>query len=183
MRNIFEVRGDVTAILLNSPKYGQIETMISTAKLDKAETFPNTWVPQWNVTTQSFYAVGTIGGRLDRKRYLLHRFITDAEQGFDVDHKNNITLDNTDNNIRILTRSENLQNRRRINPNNKSGTRNVSWCEQDQRWRVFFIVKRKQIFIGQYRELEEAKRIAEEARLIYMPYAKEASLMKGAFSI
>ncbi len=56
----------------------------------------------------------------------LHRFIMHAEPGQIVDHQNWNGLDNRKANLRIVTNSQNMQNRPGANANSKSGVRGVS---------------------------------------------------------
>lgn len=49
----------------------------------------------------------------------LHREILNAEKGVDVDHINGNTLDNRTENLRLCTRSQNLQNRIKIRNSNQ----------------------------------------------------------------
>jgi hypothetical protein len=72
MKNKYEIRGEKTAIFLKSKKYGDMETLISTSKLEKAKEFPNTWCIAWSTRGKTFYVVGKIPagkGKQDR----LHR--------------------------------------------------------------------------------------------------------------
>lgn len=48
MKNSYTVDGDVTYIHLYSPKYGYMDTLISTDKLEKVKEFKNKWIPKWN---------------------------------------------------------------------------------------------------------------------------------------
>ena len=63
------------------------------------------WCAQKN--KYGYYAVS--GGSADR--ILMHRVILNAPLDADVDHRNNNGLDNTRDNIRICTTSQNLQNK------------------------------------------------------------------------
>lgn len=55
--------------------------------------------------------LGMDNGKKLRKTVLMHREITKASQGMDVDHKNNDKLDNRRRNLRICTRSQNMANK------------------------------------------------------------------------
>ena len=54
MKNDFEIRGDVTAIFINSPKYGTKEVLISTNKLKRAQEI-GSWRVNWNQKAKAFY--------------------------------------------------------------------------------------------------------------------------------
>lgn len=176
MKNSYEVRGDVTAIIINSPKHGSMEALISTDKLDRAQEFVGRWCITWKGNAKSFYAQGYApwdGGK--RESPLLHRWITNAPKGMDVDHINHDTLNNTDDNIRICTQTENQQNRKGANSDNKSsGIRGVSWHRSSGKWQCYMRVNGKLIYFGCYDELADAKRVSEEARAKYMPFSVEA---------
>ena len=168
MKNKYEVRGDVTVILINSPKYGQIETFISTNKLQRANEFYGTWMAYYSKNTKSFYAYGStpmVNG--SRGSVFLHRWITNASSNLVCDHVNHVTLDNTDDNIRLILRGENAQNRKGAQRNSKSGIRGVLWIEKRNKWQVR--IKGKNI--GRFADIEEAKLAANEAILKLMPYA------------
>ncbi len=56
----------------------------------------------------------------------LHRFILNARPHEIIDHINHDGLDNRSANLRIVTNSENMQNRNGANRNSKTGVRGVS---------------------------------------------------------
>lgn len=62
----------------------------------------------------------------DRRNVYLHRFLTNAPAGLEVDHKNGDGLDNTRRNIRVTTGTVNQFNRFKPNKNNLTGYRGVS---------------------------------------------------------
>jgi hypothetical protein len=70
------------------------------------------------------YACRSMGGPRG-PRVLMHRTIINAPAGMDVDHINGDALDNRRCNLRVATRSQNLQNRPK-QKNNSSGYKGVS---------------------------------------------------------
>lgn len=176
MKNVYEVRGDVTAIITNSRKYGKAETLISTSKIERAKEFPNSWYPHFDKSTQSFYVHGILPAVNGKGvTVLLHRWVADAAKGFVVDHINHDTLDNTDSNLRLATKSENGQNRRGAIKNSKSGIRGISWSKSNKKWQAQIVIKYKHTHLGFYDDKEEAEQAVIEARKKYMPYSQEAS--------
>jgi hypothetical protein len=171
VKNKYEIRGEVTAIFLKSPKYGAMETLISTTKLDMVKEFPNTWRPIYDKSTGLFY----VRGSLNRKSLAIHRLITNAPFGMQVDHINHDTLNNTDQNIRVITQAQNLQNQRGSQKNSKSGVRGVNWHKHMKKWVAKVKVNRKFVYLGYYHDIEEAERVVKEARARLMPYSNEAS--------
>lgn len=176
LKNAFEVRGEVTAIFINSPKYGKFETLISTGKFNKADKLPSYWHLSWNEDTQSFYAHGTIKKENGKTETVsLHRWVMDAPKEMHVDHINHETLDNTDINLRLITQAENNQNLRLFRKNNTSGVRGVSWHKRKNKWQAAIRVNKIQIYLGLFNEIEEAENVVTEARKKYMPYSEETS--------
>lgn len=175
MKNEYEVRGDVTAVIINSPKYGRLETLISTAHLEKVKEFQNTWDVRKDAVTNYYYVGGFLPRNLEKRRYiLLHRFVTDAPKGLVVDHINHDTLDNTDNNLRVISQIQNSQNRRKENKNSTSGILGVYWDKKYNYWYVRIRFNGKYMYVGSYKKIEDAERAVREARIKYMPYSKEA---------
>lgn len=109
------------------------------------------------------------------KSIRLHRWITDCPDDMQVDHFNHKTLDNTDENLRIVTGSENKQNSKGARSDSGSRIRNVYWSEVQRKWRVRIWINGKGKHIGYYKTISEAKKEAEKARARYFPFSKEAS--------
>lgn len=168
MKNEYEVRGDITAIIINSPKYGRQEALISTSKLDQAKEFHSSWYVWWNKNTKSLYVAGMSSkGRKNRKVAYLHRWITKAPDDKVVDHINHNTLDNTDGNIRVVTNTENQQNRKGASANSKSGILGVHWEKRDKKWISKMQLNGKSITVGYFDDVHQAEQAIVEARMKY----------------
>ena len=86
----------------------------------------------------------------DGKSELLYRFIMKAEKGEIVDHINGDVTDNRRCNLRIVTYSENNQNKHNFRKN-KSGFRNVSIDKQSGLWRPSLYSQGKYLFRQRFR--------------------------------
>src|SRR3990167_473031 len=95
----------------------------------------------------------------------LHRFITDAPKGVEVDHKNGDGLDNRKENLRVCTRTENSRNRAQ-QKNNTSGYKGVSWNKERRKWDAKIKVGKKHVFIGRFKTKEEAARAYDQVAMI-----------------
>jgi len=82
------------------------------------------WQAHWNPSTQCFRAQR--GGNRDGKRctVLMHREIMHAPDGTDVDHRDHDELNNRKANLRLATKHQNSQNKRKLKPG-KSGYKGV----------------------------------------------------------
>lgn len=173
MKNEYEVRGELTAIIIESPKYGRLEALISTSSLNKVLSFPNSWNAQYSKANSSFYVQGNTYEKNKQKKIILHRWLTNAPVGMVVDHINHNTLDNTNSNLRVITSAGNQQNKKGANKNSKSGILGVSWYSPNSKWLARVMIKRKAIHVGYFDNLETAEKAVVEARKRYMPYSKE----------
>jgi hypothetical protein len=125
------------------------------------------WCAWWNKNTKSFYAVNNT-----RKATLyMHRLIMGAQKGEQVDHIHHLTLDNRKSELRLCTPSQNQCNRR-LNANNTSGYKGVSWSNQRQKWVAEIWVGGKKKNIGRYATPE----LAHEA------YCQAALELHGEFA-
>jgi hypothetical protein len=97
---------------------------------------------------------------------LMHRVIVGAKKGQYVDHVNGDKLDNRRSNLRICTQSQNSANRR-LDSNNTSGAKGVSWCKERQKWQVHIRVKGKQLNLGRYDDFSEACAAYDAAAIKY----------------
>ena len=175
MKNNYEIRGEITAIFLKSGDK-IVETIINTSKLEIAKSFPNTWYAAWCPSRNSYYVSGHLprqNGRM--KNITLHRWILSLKDSkMEVDHFDNDTLNNTDNNLRICTRAQNLQNRK-IQRNNSSGYRGVCLHKKTGKWQANLRIDGKFKYLGLYASKEEAGKVVAEARRKHMPFSKEAA--------
>jgi hypothetical protein len=172
--NEYEIRGEVTAIFLETKNHGRLETIISTNKLDKIKEFPFEWRAKWSTEIKSFYCVGYNFNEQNKKEMVwIHRWITDCPDNKYVDHFNHDTLDNTDNNLRIVSNAENQQNRL-IQKNNSSGVSGVYWHKHSQKWLARIQVGKLRKSVGYFNSIAEAEQAVIQARAKYMPFSQEA---------
>lgn len=179
MKNNYDVRGDTTAIFLRRKDGTILETLIDTVDLPRVQEFPNSWCAYWNSHTRSFYVIGNMPRENGKhSTVLLHRYITEAPNGLDIDHINHKTLDNRcSSNLRIVNRAQNRQNLKGAYRNNESsGIRGVSWYKQANKWRAQIKLGGRVYHLGYFDDVHEAGRVATEARAKMMPFSKEAMM-------
>jgi len=102
---------------------------------------------RWSITNNG-YALKKSGTRQ------MHRLILNTPKGKDTDHINGNKLDNRRENLRVVTRSENNANQK-INKNNTSGYKGVSWNRNLQYWTANIKVNRKH-FVKYFKTKREA---------------------------
>lgn len=101
-----------------------------------------------------------IVGRFDGKVVYIHRFILNAPNGTDCDHINGDRLDNRKENLRLVSRSINLRNKK---------WKGVSFHKQVKKWRSYITINGKQLNLGLFQTEEEAKESTNKAREKYFP--------------
>jgi hypothetical protein len=84
-----------------------------------------------------------------------------------VDHINGNTLDNRRCNLRICSNAENLRNRVQAPSNNKSGIIGVTFCKQTGKWSAEIVVNQKKIWLGRFKDKEEARAVRLSAEKQY----------------
>lgn len=105
-----------------------------------------------------------IGGRHNKEHVFMHRFIMMAPEGLEVDHINGNRLDNRECNLRIVTPSKNQYNRR-MQRNNKTGYKGVSFDRSRGKFMASISANGKQINLGRFKTAEEAARAYNQAAL------------------
>lgn len=130
---------------------------------------------QWRWYCRHGYAVRNIylGGGRKKPRYrtvAMHRLITDAPAGLDVDHKNRDPLDNRRRNLRVCSRSQNSTNSRKRS--GSSRFKGVCWLAGRKAW-IAQICKdgRRYELITTKDEEEAALYYDIAAQLLHGPFA------------
>jgi hypothetical protein len=107
---------------------------------------------KWGLYTSSknlFYATRHDG----QKTIAMHRAIMNTPAGMETDHINGNGLDNRKENLRIVTRRENQQNRHGFKTSNYPGVSKVK-----NRWTAHIHINKKQNYLGSFKDEEKAAR-------------------------
>lgn len=95
------------------------------------------------------------------RKFVMHRMVWimcngQIPAGMKIDHINGDRTNSNISNLRLVTHSENLQNRRTAIPRSKSGLLGVVQCGKSGAWVAQIKVNSKQTHIGSYKTKEEA---------------------------
>lgn len=116
------------------------------------------------------YATGGVWMREEKKMkgVKLHRLITGARTGLEVDHKNCNTLDNRRSNLRVCTRAENSRNIgfKPLN-NNMVGIKGVFYRKDRKKYRSVIWLNGKPHYCGTFNDAESAA-TARRVKLIQL---------------
>lgn len=96
----------------------------------------------------------------------LHRVLTNAPKGTEVDHINGNTLDNRLCNLRVCSKAENNRNKPHQS-NNTSGHMGVSFKKDKRKWKAYISVNKKQLHLGYFSTKEEAIQVRRQAEIKY----------------
>lgn len=105
--------------------------------------------------------------QIDRMKFYAHQLAWFYSYGHwpdEIDHKNGIRSDNRMANLRLAHSQGNSQNCG-ISKNNTSGVTGVIWLKSRNRWQARIMVNRKTIYLGLYKNIDDAaaaRRSAEE---------------------
>jgi hypothetical protein len=131
-------------------------TIIDREDYDKVKKYKWHAHKQPNKNRFIFYAVA----RNEEQPISLHRLITNAKTGEEVDHINGCGLDNRKSNLRIATSQENHRNsRKRLRYKNKPTTskyKGVYWNSRDKIWQSRITRNSKLIYLGSFDNEKEA---------------------------
>lgn len=100
------------------------------------------------------------------KHVYLHRVILQCPEGYEGDHRDGNTLNNTNENLRIATHFQNQHNRR-LQKTNTSGVHGVSFDKQLGKFRAQIHLNGKQIYLGCFSNIEDARAARLAAKPIY----------------
>lgn len=111
------------------------------------------------------YAKDYVARSENGKTISLHRELMKAKKGLVVDHIDGNTLNNQKSNLRLCTHAENIMHRVKLNKNNNSGTIGVGKFRN--KWRARIMIGRKEIHLGLFFDIKDAKTARKEAEKVY----------------
>jgi hypothetical protein len=129
----------------------------------------------WRRANREEYVVRVSGVRT---LYLHREIMGVTDPKIEVDHRDGNKLDNRRSNLRVVTHAENLQNRKGLDRNNKSGYRGVHWDKRDRKWLAHTRLKGKLYHLGSFDDVHEAGRAASEFRAKHMPFSSDAAVAR-----
>lgn len=112
---------------------------------------------------------GYLQSWINGRRVLLHRFILSAVKGQEVDHINRVKTDNRRENLRFVTRSENMLNTGRM-INKLAGTGNtysrylgVTWSKKSNKWQAQMRRNNRNYYLGLFESELDASNAYQRA--------------------
>jgi len=107
----------------------------------------------------------------------MHRFITGARGGQEVDHDDSNGLNNTSENLIVGSKTDNTSTSR-MKSSNTSGYIGVTWCKRAQVWKAQIGVGRKVRFLGHFDCKHEAARVYNLAKRMYHGHRATINVIK-----
>lgn len=104
----------------------------------------------------------------------LHRFLLGLGKGDvgRVDHRDGNGLNNQRYNLRLATHSQNMQNRR-VQKNNRSGFKGVTWNKDMKKWATKIKFEGKWVWLGAFESPEEGGRAYDlKAKELFGEFAR-----------
>lgn len=173
LKNDFVTVGNITKVFINY-KDRIIETTIDTESLVKLHELGFRWHAKNFIKNDkdAFYCYTNKFEDGKRKAIALHNYIMDPLKRETVDHINGDTLDNRKSNLRVVTRSENMQNRK-ISINNTSGFPGVTFNKRRNKWFVQLVSKGKRYSGGYFTDIEDAKKASALLRQQHLSHYRK----------
>lgn len=148
------------------------ELLLSQGKVAIISEEDYEWASQykWSIvygdkTGKLFYAQRIVQKDNKRTVYRLHREIMKAKHGEFVDHIDGNGLNNTRENLRIVSHRENMQNQK--NRGGKSKFRGVYFNKSARKWRAQIQANGKRKYLGSYDTEEAASEAFKNACNVY----------------
>lgn len=138
----------------------------------------NDWSLRWIIDIGSAKKGDIAGSEIGRgyrqikykgKRYLAHRVVFFFAYGYlpeIIDHIDGDTKNNNPNNLRAVTPSQNMINRK-LQKNNNSGHRGIDWMPRQKQYRAQIHKDGKKIYLGMRKDINEAIKLRTDAEEIY----------------
>lgn len=146
MKNVYKIEGATTKVW-STGKNSNIFFTIDTANLDKIKAV--TW--RVYVLKNGYYKVESGIFRNGKKQtFVLSRFLTDAKPKINVDHVDRNPLNNTIENLRFASHSENGQNVCKRSKRATSIFKGVCFHKQKNKWFAYINCNKKRYSLGYF---------------------------------
>jgi len=126
---------------------------------------------RWYVTKKGYVASSYLpsGSKKDGKISIaMHRIITNCiDKKLVPDHINHINYDNRKSNLRVVTYSQNNQNKIIYKKNTSSGRMGVCWQKSINKWYSYININKRRINLGYYEKLDDAIKARELGEIEY----------------
>jgi hypothetical protein len=153
--NEYEIKEDWVELIFRRNNGEIVRTKIDFESFERIKKIDIRWYSHYDPKMKSYYVVGYVRGQgRNGKKQKLHRLLMNVDEDKIVDHKNNDTLDNRLENLRVCTQVLNQYNRRNAK----------NYRKRKDRWNVYFAVNGKYKSFGCFDTEEEAIKVAEEVR-------------------
>jgi hypothetical protein len=120
------------------------------------EDYPLVSKWQWSIGSHGYATSGA-----SKNQVLMHRLIMNADDNRVVDHINRVKIDNRKCNLRLCSHKNNAWNRS-TQADNKTGYKGI--CKlPNGKYQAQIGIDRKQVYLGQYTDIEEAIRVYDSA--------------------
>jgi DNA-binding CsgD family transcriptional regulator len=166
------IEGDIAYITIFR-QGRELTVKVSSVDATRVVNHPYRWHSLWCKTSRTYYVVSMSIEDGKHKHFSLHRFLMDFPEGVEIDHRDGNGLNNTRENLRVVSKSQNLQNQRLTSRASASGMRNV--CRKRDKWIVRLMIDGKDRSFGTFSTVDEAVIVASEARRKHFSHCPENS--------
>ena len=120
------------------------------------------------VSAHNWYINGSgyASSTFNNESVMMHRFIIGANKGEEVDHINEVKLDNRSTNLRLCSHTQNLA-RRKIQSHNTSGFIGVCYDKINKKYRSYLQINGHHKSLGRFNTAVEAAKIRDLAAVEY----------------
>lgn len=109
---------------------------------------------------------GYLSGKVDGERFRAYWYVAGVPpNGMEVDHKNLDKTDNTDDNLRTITHSQNMSNKSKYKSGRTCKYKGVCWHKQHKKWYAQIQKDKKNVFLGLYLDPMEAAESYDRAAI------------------
>ncbi|ARK07629.1 hypothetical protein [Citrobacter phage CF1 DK-2017] len=117
------------------------------------------------ITKNGYVSIGANGIKAYAHRIVWFMHYGEIPKGFDIDHINHDRTDNIIENLRLVSRSDNLRNKGKVL--SSSGEMGVYWSKAAGRWEASLTVDGKKRYLGLFDTVEQAREARVKADKIY----------------